>query len=125
MAVRNKEETCMFCMSNPCSCYTKPPAKKSPPRKVTTVNLPPQEVVTPEPKKRAGITAIPTTQTKEVQDDGPEFRRAITVLCASGLVCYEDVKKHRNDLDLSPTQIDVLLWKIRRQEWKHKRQEAI
>lgn len=120
MAARKSDEACIFCLPDPCSCAT-PPKKTVRTTAKPTIKSVPQATEQPKPAVRSGVSSVRSDAATAQEADERELRRALTVLCESGLVSSTDIEAHRADLNLTSTQIDVLLWKQRRDEWRHSR----
>jgi hypothetical protein len=125
---RNRAEACIFCGTLPCSCNDTPapPKAKLVERKDQAPRTPTEQPVTPPrqgralPKSSAHGAASPVLRTVKAPDtssDDADMRRAITILCQSGLVGSEEIKRHRSMLDMTPVEIDSLVWRMRRHEY--------
>lgn len=127
---RMQVETCMFCGGSPCTC-NKPEPKTRVPRvakpKVPVV-APTEPVVSASvgepivtPRRRAPLRATPRPVVDEEPGDQEEYKRALTILCRSGLVCADDIEKHKADLNMEPIAARALIWRKRREEALHVR----
>lgn len=110
---RNVAESCMFCAPDPCTCFEKPKAKAKP--RLPAANPKP---ASPSPRVEPRRTALTeTSAARAAIQEEKEFRRALTVLCVSGIVSSASVAEHVEDLDMSPVEAKLLIWKLRRVEW--------
>src|SRR4051794_8722652 len=100
---RNRAETCMFCSESPCVCnkpVPKPRVSREPKTTTSTVVKKKLEVVDLpilDKPKRAPLR--PTISKQQQDDNDQEYRRALTLLCESGLVCADDIEKNKTDLN--------------------------
>lgn len=103
-------EYCLLCMSAPCECTkpTKPATQKASARLAKPVE---SEIVSRVPAKRAGLSAA-----KKLPDTVSEIeeRNALTLLCRSGLVRWEDVEANARQLNMTATEIRLLVWRQKR-----------
>lgn len=131
---RNQAEFCILCTNAPCTCEQfnapKKTARKLPAPKKS--ELPPPVVETPEvqappalsvPTRRTGLLA--TTHTKKASQDRDtaeiEERNALTILCRSELICWEDIVKHQHQLNMTPQEVRLLVWKQKRRAAANRR----
>jgi hypothetical protein len=92
----------------------------SPRPRLTGVNIQDHRVnvlVPQVPIGTGGLTALPNARPPGAPSpDELEFRRALTLLCTSGLVCADDIEKNAADLDLTESEKRLLIWKQKRIE---------
>lgn len=118
---RNTVESCMFCTPNPCTCFEKPKAKaksKLPPSLPTPV-VPLTSTAEP---RRTALTE--TSAARAAMDEDRDLRRAVTILCKSGIVGSASVVEHAGLLDMTPVEAKLLIWKLRRVEWLYGQQKS-
>lgn len=109
MAARQQPDSCIFCLPDPCTCNTS--KKSTPVKRVKPAPNPPEA---PPREVKATIRSV-GREAEDARDSGDkEMRRALTVLCQSGLVCANDIEKHRGELNLPEVDIDILIWRQRR-----------
>lgn len=115
---RNEVEFCMFCSPGSCVCVQKPQRKtksKIPPA-LTAISVLP--FATPAPvsvePKRTGLMDSDAAKAAITEED--EFKRAVTLLCTSGLVTADSVAENVQYLDMNPVQAKMLIWKLRHRE---------
>lgn len=129
MAARKQQDIfCMFCSSIPCSCSgvkKKPPVRK----KLSTTPVPeiviqlPEKLETP-PALKPGISKLADTAQQQQDESDDHERAALTVLFKGGFILepigdrngFESV---RPKLNMTPIDISIQLWKIRRSQWIH------
>lgn len=66
------------------------------------------------PDRRTGLASVPAA--RPVGHEDYEYRRALTVLCESGLICADDILKHKDDLLLTESEKRQLIWRQKRVE---------
>lgn len=124
---RNQVDLCILCMEAPCKCVElnapkkaarKLPAPKESGTTASVVETPVVRAVPspPVPPRRTGLLA--TTQTRQAAQDrdvsDTEERNALTILCRSGLIAWEDIEKHQHQLNMTPQESRLLIWKQKR-----------
>jgi len=114
---RSTTESCMFCTPNPCTCFEKPKSKGKPKLPAATLQpaiLRPSPLATAEPRRTA---IVDTGAARAAMEEKRLFRRALTILCKSGIVSSASVAEHVEHLDMPPVEAKLLIWKLRRVEW--------
>lgn len=111
---RNAVESCMFCTPNPCTCFEKPKAKPKTKLPVS-LSLPVVHSTNTTETRRTALTK--TSVARAAMEDDRDLRRAVTILCKSGIVDWRSVAEHVGLLDMSPVEAKLLIWKLRRDEW--------
>lgn len=131
------QELCILCEKSPCEC-NKPKkaasksAIRSAPRQQPAQDEPRQKVLkiqqaAPTTARRALPAAVRSPQplprtAQEQSDDDADMRRALTVICQSGLMCIEDIQRLRNELDMTAVEIDALIWRRKRAKYTQRSQ---
>lgn len=103
-------DLCIFCGSNPCSCNQSKTTKPVRQKKALEKSAVPSVA---QPSKRAKLEA------HAISEEVAQYREALTLLCKSGLVRWEDVEANRKDLNMTSIEADVLIWKLKVKQWKH------
>lgn len=128
MAVKRQVDiSCMFCGNTPCTCEGVAKKKAAPKRQSATpapkpVTVPVQQEQTP-PAKRASLQSMIGQPPVEKYDD--EERTALTVLFQGGFMLEPVGDKRgfeavRPMLNMSPVDIDIALWKMKRSQCQAK-----
>ena len=133
MAARKQQQdiACMLCFEVPCACPGLQKKTATPRKKLS--QIPTQEIVVSLPEKlevpkqpKSGISKLLDTA-EQVQDEGKEERAALTALFKGGFILepvgdtrgFESV---RPKLDMTPVDVSIQLWKIRRRQWLTKQE---
>ncbi len=128
MAVKKQVDiSCMFCGNTPCSCEGVAKKKAAPKRQPATpapkpVSIPTQQEQS-QPAKRASLQSM--ISQPPVKKDDDEERAALTALFQGGFKPEPDGDKRgfeavRPMLNMSPVDIDIALWKIKRSQCQPK-----
>lgn len=126
MAVKKQVDiSCMFCSNTPCTCDGVQKKKAAIPRKklASQPASPSQQADTkeesPPPVKRASLATMSARPAEKAEEDSE--REALTALFKGGFMLEPVGDKRgfeavRPMLNMSPVDIDIALWKMKRSQ---------
>lgn len=128
MAARRSIESCLVCAPEPCMCSKTASKPKVNSKKLTAPGVPatqesvqqPAEQFDPttfasvQPSRRTAISSIARSQPSP---EDLQERIALTILCRSGLIHHASIEEVRDKLNMTVSEIDVLIWRQRRLAW--------
>lgn len=117
---RNQIEFCMLCGEAPCACVKEKNARSVSKPAINTVAKSSAKGILPagDPVPAPHRTAlVETSAAKASSKDDRDFRYAVTLLCTSGMVSAQSVAENTEHLNMSESEVQVLIWKLKRNEW--------